>query len=80
MAVDIGEAIVAALGMESQAFVIEAHEMEHGGLDIVNVDGILNDVETELIGSTDGLASFDAASGHPDGEGLWMVVTTQGTA
>lgn len=80
MPVDVGEAVVAALGVEGEALVIEAEEVEHGGLNVVDVDRVFDDIETELIGGTDGLAAFNAAAGHPDGEGLRVVVATEGAA
>lgn len=79
MAMDIGEAVVTALGVKGEAFVIEAHEVEHGGLHIVDVNGIFHDIEAELIGGTDCLTAFDTAACHPDGEGLRVVIAPEST-
>ena len=37
---DVGEAELAALVAESEPFVVDAEEMEDGGVEIVDVDGV----------------------------------------
>ena len=39
--------------------------MKNGGVEVVNVNLILNDVETKLIRPSDNLASFDAPTRQP---------------
>jgi hypothetical protein len=39
--VDVGEAEVAALGAVGEELVVEAEAVEEGGLDVVDVDGVL---------------------------------------
>src|SRR5256885_13789905 len=51
--------------------------MQQGCMKIMHVDFILDDIETKLIGSAEGDARFDAAAGHPHGEGLGMMVAAQ---
>ena len=46
VAVDVGEAEVAAAVAVGEALVIEAEEVEHGGLQIVDVDAVLDGFET----------------------------------
>src|SRR5437868_6295871 len=67
IAVDVGEPKVTALEAVGEAFVIEPQAMEDGGVEIVNVDGILRHVVTELVGFPIGDPRLDPASGHPDG-------------
>ena len=75
MAVDVGEAEVAAGVVVGEAFVIEAEEVEDGGLEVVDVDLVFGDVEAEVVGSAVG-AGFGAAAGHEGGEGLRVVVAS----
>jgi hypothetical protein len=49
--VNIGEAEVAALIAVCQPFVVEAEQVEDSGLKVVNMDGVLHHVETEIVGS-----------------------------
>src|SRR4051812_17263045 len=40
--VDVGEAEVAALEAEGELFVVEPEEMQHRGVDVVDVDAVLD--------------------------------------
>ena len=73
VAVDVGEAEVAAGVVVGEVLVIEAEEMEDGGLEVVDVDFFVSDMEAEIIGAAIG-AGFGAATGHDGGEGLRVVV------
>ncbi len=57
-----------------EAGVIEAQEVEGGGVEIVDVDRILGDIVTEVIGFSMDVAAFDACASHPDTEAAGMVV------
>ena len=50
VAVDVGEAVVAALEAVGESGVVEAEEVEDGGLEVVDVDFVLSDAEAELVG------------------------------
>jgi hypothetical protein len=41
---DVGETIVATLEFISQSFVVNAQEVKDGGVEVVDADGILDDV------------------------------------
>ena len=73
VAVHVGEAEVAAGVVVGEAFVVEAEEVEDGGLEVVDVDLVLGDVEAEVVGFAVG-AGLGAAAGHEGGEGLRVVV------
>jgi hypothetical protein len=45
--VDVREAEVAALAAVGEAEVIDAHEVQEGGVEVVHVDGALGDVQRE---------------------------------
>ena len=57
--------------------MIETEQVHDGGVQIVNVDFVFGDVESELVGLADGHARFDAAACHPHRERLGMMVATQ---
>ena len=44
----IREAEVAALETEGELFVIESEQVENGGVDVVDVRGVFNGIETKL--------------------------------
>ena len=72
---DVGEAIFAALKFERQLFVVDAEQMQHRRVKIIDVHRILNDVKTDVVGLAVGESSLDAAARHPDGEGVLVMVT-----
>jgi len=65
VAVDVGEAVVAAGVVEGEAFVIEAHEVEDGGVEVVDVDAIGGDADPVFVGLAVGDAGFDACACEP---------------
>jgi hypothetical protein len=48
--------------------------VQDGGVEVVDVDGILGDVVAELVGARRRCAGLDAAAGHPDGEAAGMMI------
>ena len=70
----IGQPIVPALEFERQFFVVDAEAMQHGGVQIVDVNRVLGDVVAEFVGRAVGHASFDTAAGQPDAETAWVMV------
>jgi len=66
VAVDVGEAEVAALGSVGEAGVFDAHEVEDGGVEVVDVDWVFGDVVAEVVGGAEGEAFFDACAGEED--------------
>ena len=72
--VDVGQAEFAALIFVGKAFVIETQAMENGGLEVVDVDFVIGDAETEVVGLAINEAMFDAAAGHPHRVGAGMMI------
>ena len=76
VAVDVGQAAVDAAGAEGELFVIDAEEVEDGGVDIVDfcgvvaVEGFVAEVVAEAVGD----AAADAAAGEPVSEAERVVV------
>src|SRR5207249_2153427 len=73
---DVGEAEVAAVEAVGETGVVEAEEVQDGGVEVVDVDGVLDDAPAKVVGLADDLPTFDAAAGHPDAEGEWMMVAS----
>src|SRR5439155_4968375 len=55
-------------------FVINSQAMQDGGVHVVDVDRLLNDVVAEVVGLAVDDAGFDAAAGHPGREATRMVI------
>ena len=67
LAVDICESEPAALKFERKAFVVHAEQMHEGGLEIVDVYGIFNNIVPKIVCFAVRYAGSDTAAGHPDG-------------
>ena len=48
--------------------------MEHGRVEIANVDGVFGDVEGEIVGFAIGLTALDATARHPHRETTRVVI------
>jgi hypothetical protein len=49
-----------------EALVVDAELVEEGGVEVVDVDGVLDDVEAEVVCPAVTVARLDAAAGHPE--------------
>ena len=78
MAMDISEAEVAALAAEGEAFMVDAELVKNGGVEIVDVNLVLNGVKAELVGGTVGEAGLHSTAGHPHCEAVRVMITTPG--
>jgi hypothetical protein len=66
---------VEALGFIGKSIVLQPEQVEHGGMELVDGDGVFGDAIAEFIGFAVGGSSFDAAAGEEDGECLDVVVS-----
>ncbi|MFM1944913.1 MAG: hypothetical protein RI897_3895 [Verrucomicrobiota bacterium] len=73
---DAGEFHIEALVSVGEALVIDTEEVEHGGVEVTDVDDIFDGVIAEFIGSAVGGAGLDTAAGEPHGEALDVVVAS----
>ena len=71
----IGQAITSALKLESKALVIDAQQVHDGGLVIVNMYRIFDDVVAKIIRFAVGKPFFHPSASHPDGVAARMVVS-----
>src|SRR4051812_34124049 len=67
-AVDVGQAHVAATGAEGQPFVVDAEQVQHGRVQVVDLDLVAHGLVAPLVGLAVGDAALHAAAGQPDGE------------
>lgn len=63
-----------------QPLMVQSHQVKHGGLQIMNMNGGINDVETELIGLPDTDSRLDSTTRKPHGKRLRMVISPQRTS
>ena len=60
-----------------QAFVVDAEEVQVRRLEVVDVDGVFGWVVGEVVGLAVGEAALHAATGHPDGEDVGVMVAAE---
>src|SRR5205823_4083703 len=73
LAVNIGQAHVAAAEAEGDVGVVQAEQVQHGGVQVVHFDSPVNDVIAVLVGGALDRAAADAAAGQPHGEAVGVV-------
>ena len=61
----VGQSEVAAGLMKGEPFVIQAEQVQDRGLQVMDVDRILGDVEAEFVGGSVGLAGLDPSACEP---------------
>ena len=76
VAVDVGQPVVATLMAVSQSRVIDAKQVKAGGMEVVNMNGVLDNPETKFVGRPVGKPAFDTSTGHPNAEALLVVVAS----
>jgi hypothetical protein len=71
---DVGETKVTASVAVGEPLVIDSHQMQYRGMQIVSGDRILNSFETELIGCPINRSSLDASTRHPKRKAPMIVI------
>lgn len=61
---------------ENEALVVDSQQMEHGGVEVADVDDVVGDIVAERVRGADGDAWFDAAADHPDRIAAGVVVAS----
>ena len=69
MPVHVGQAAVDAVVAEGQPGVVDAEQVQDGGVEVVAVGGVLDGLVRPLVAGAVGDAPLDAAAGQPGGEG-----------
>lgn len=76
VSVDIREAEVPTTVEIGEGFVIDAHEMEQGGVEIVDIDLVLHCVKTKIVRRSVVVSGFDTGSGEPGRKTVRIVIAT----
>src|ERR1700747_2159762 len=71
---NISQAEIASLEFVRQAQMINAEAMQDGGLQVVDMDGIFENVIGVVVSLADAQAFLDPAAGHPNGEAAGVMV------
>ena len=74
LAVHVGQSEVTALVAVREAEMIEADQMQDGGVQVVDVDFLFHGGAAELVGGAVDDAALDAAAGQPHREALAVVI------
>ncbi len=57
--------------------MIEAEEMEEGGVEVMDADAAFDGTEPEFVGGTVSHAAADTGAGQPDAEAVVIVIATE---
>ena len=64
---DVGQAVVPALELVGQPGVVDAQAVQQGGVQIVHMHPVADDVVAVVVGLAKGHAASDSGAGQPDG-------------
>jgi hypothetical protein len=71
-----GKSSIETLEFVAQTLVVDAAEVQNGGIEVVQMRGIRGDVVTEVICFAIACAAFDTSSCHPHAEVSRVMITT----
>src|SRR5262245_53401102 len=80
VAVDVRQTEIAALIAIGQAQVVEANQVQDGGMKVMDADAVLGGAVADLVGGAVGVAGLDASAGHPIREGVRVMVSAGAAA
>ena len=73
---DIGQSVITAGITIGELFVIEAHQVKHRGMQVMDVNRLVLGPESEVIRGAVNLATLDPASREPHREAPMIMVPT----
>lgn len=73
---DSGQFSVQTLELIREPIGVDAESIQHGSMEIVDADGIFDDVVGKVVGLSDAHAGLDAAAGEEDGEAARVVIAS----
>ena len=73
---DIRQSTEASCVEVTQAFVVEAHQVEDRRMDVSDRDDLFGASQTELVGGADRRPALDVAAGHPHAQRPAVVITS----
>src|SRR5436853_7072271 len=75
-AADIGQAKIAARVAVGEFFVVEPQEVEHGGVEVVDMNRVFGRAEAEFVGRAMDIAALDSTTRQPNGEAVVVMVAS----
>ena len=72
---DVREAKVTAAESKIEFLMIEAHQMQNGGMEIVHMDSVFDSGQTKLVGSAVTHTTLDTSTCHPSRKTIMIMVT-----
>ena len=76
LAVNIGQAVITSAVAVGQLLVIQSHEGQDGGVQVMDMDPILNSGEPEIVRGSIAESGLDATAGHAHGEAVVVVISS----
>jgi len=73
---DVSKAEITPLESVGELIVIDAEEVQESGVQVVHVDLVFSGIETEIIRSAVDCAWLNAATRHPNGVSMRMMIPT----
>ena len=71
-----GEPRVEALELEAELLVVDAHEVQDGGVQVADMAPVYDGFVAEFVGFTISSAAFDSGAGHEVGESFGIVIAS----
>ena len=72
---NIGEPVVAALVAHGEAGVVQTQQVENGGVEVVDMHRVRDDIVGKVIRLADDRAALDPAAGEPEREAARVMIT-----
>ena len=76
---DVGQPHVAAAEAVGQSLVVDAQQVKHRGVQVVDLDLVLDGVVAVIVGGAVDGAALDSAAGEPHGEAIGIVIAAVGS-
>ena len=70
----MGQAFAQPVAFVNQPFVIQAEQMQHRGVPVLDADAIFHRRVTDFVGVTEDEPLFHAPPGHPGGETIRAMI------
>jgi hypothetical protein len=65
-----------SLMLENQFFMVYSQKVEQGGLEIMHMYGVFDNIVAKFTGFTMGVSLLDTTPCHPHGKTPWVVIAT----
>ena len=72
------QSLFQSLEWECEPAIVDAHAVQDGGVQIVQMNRLFRDVVTEVVGVAEGRGTLDAATSQPHTEVARVMVSTIG--